>query len=122
MYFTFKEKIMQSEITFIGHLGNDVELRETKLGKKVATFNVAVNNPGKEKPIWHTVRRWEEKAVAAAEKFQKGTKVVVKGNLTYDTWEDKNKNHRKDAIIEASWVERFKNETVELNISTELDA
>jgi single-strand DNA-binding protein len=107
---------MQTEIVFIGHLGSDVELAETKTGKKVATFNVAVNIPGKEKPVWHKVRRWDIKAEQAAEKLHKGIKVFVKGSLTYDSWEDSNKQKHKVAIIEASRVERFKNETVELNM------
>lgn len=108
---------MQTEIVFTGNIGTDVEFIEKENGKKIATFSVGVKSPiNKDKTIWHKVRRWDVKAEETVNKLQKGMRVNVKGHLIYDTWEDGTGNHRKSAVIEANWVERFKNEIIELNM------
>ena len=79
------------EITIIGHLGCDPDMRYTPGGQAVANFALAANrrhrNPQGEmvkETIWFQVTAWERQAENAAQYLHKGSPVMVKGRLTPD--------------------------------------
>ena len=67
-----------------GRLGSDIEFKDVKVKgndgtKKVATFSVADNSKGKDKPEWHNVQMWEEKFPKNIKDIKKGDLVELKG-------------------------------------------
>jgi single-strand DNA-binding protein len=113
---------MMNEITFIGNLGNDPELSYTKNQKPILNFSVAVNRSWKDKEgnlktktIWHKCRRWGNVAEKNNSNLKKGMRVFIKGELSYDSWTDKEQNKRRDAVVEVDYLERFSGEIVKIS-------
>ncbi|MGL5825508.1 MAG: single-stranded DNA-binding protein [Nocardioides sp.] len=79
---------MQS-ITFVGNLGNDPELVESKNGTNRARFTVAVSegqrDSDNEKTHWLNVTAFGTLGENVAESLSKGTRVVVVGR--FDTYQ-----------------------------------
>jgi single-strand DNA-binding protein len=86
-----------TEITIVGNVGNDPELRFTPGGAAVATFSVAVAerkmNPETGKfeddgATWWRVSAWRSLAEGLAESVSKGTRVMVHGTVRSREWTD----------------------------------
>lgn len=75
--------------TFMGNLGQDVEVRDTRSGKAVANFSIAVNSGfgDNKKTAWIKVTCWDKMADSAARFLKKGSCVLVAGELTVEQWE-----------------------------------
>jgi len=72
-----------------GNLGRDPELKETRTGKKMATFSVAstMKRDGKDaETTWLDVVCFDQLAEAAHGSFRKGMKVVMYGQLSTETF------------------------------------
>jgi single-strand DNA-binding protein len=87
-----------NQITLVGNIGRDAELKRTKDGVPVTDFSIAVSknigprNPDgtrNEKTIWFKVIVWRERAESLHPYLKKGTKVLVTGELDYSTYVDK---------------------------------
>jgi single-strand DNA-binding protein len=79
---------MYQDLTLVGNLGSEVEMRYTPGGVPVASFSLAVNrkwtdNDGqsKEKTTWFRVTCWKKQAEIVSEHLHKGSKVMVKGEI-----------------------------------------
>jgi single-strand DNA-binding protein len=78
-----------AKIQIIGNVGRDPESRFTPNGKAVTEFSVAVNQGKKDQQTgewsdesdWFRVSVWGEAAKTAAEKYHKGSKVLVDGRF-----------------------------------------
>ena len=68
------------DISIIGNVTKDCELRSTKNGLSVCTFTVATNNRYKKDapPIYWRVTAWRGLAETCSKFLQKGAKVYVK--------------------------------------------
>lgn len=76
---------MYQQITLIGHLGKDPEMRfSQKQLIAVANFDMAVRQPGKDDPIWVRVYCWDKVAEAVTQNLRKGSIVHVTGTLFPD--------------------------------------
>ena len=80
---------MYQRLILIGHLGNAPEMRYTKDGVPVASFSVATSRRWKdqsgqqqEKTIWFRVTAWKQTAEACNQYLQKGSLVMVDGELS----------------------------------------
>lgn len=85
---------MYNQITIIGHLGKDPEVRSTSGGTAVANFSVATSETYKDKngekkttTQWHRVVAWEKLATLCEKYIKKGSKVLVVGQMEYRDWE-----------------------------------
>lgn len=87
-----------TQVTIIGNLTDNPELRFTPSGVAVAKFSVAVNrrtfdrqtNEWKDSGAdYHRVSVWRELAEHVADSLTKGMRVVVVGDLRMQTWEDR---------------------------------
>lgn len=85
-----------NNITIIGNLTGDPELRYTPNGTAVANFRIAVNrrwqdNAGEwcEDVSYIPVTVWKKLAENCSESLKKGDRVVVNGRLQMRTWETK---------------------------------
>jgi single-strand DNA-binding protein len=84
-----------NNITIMGNVTRDPELRFTASGQATATFGIAVNrrwqnrqtNEWEEAVSFFNVVTWRELAENAAESLHKGTRVLVSGRLEQRSWE-----------------------------------
>jgi single-strand DNA-binding protein len=79
---------MYQQITLVGNLGNDPELRTTPNGTPVCNFSLAVhrqwtNREGEqsEKTIWFRVTVWQRQAETVARYLRKGSRALVVGEV-----------------------------------------
>ena len=100
-----------NEVTLIGNLGKDPEVRYTGTGKAVCTLSLATNRVYKdaksekcEETEWHRVIVWEASAEACGAHLSKGDKVCVKGRLQTRKWTDKENVERYSTEIVSQQV------------------
>ncbi len=100
-----------NQVSLVGNLTRDAELRYTPSGSAVTRFGVAVNEPprergGSDQERTHFVDAtvWRELAEACGE-LKKGDPVFVVGRLVNDSWTDKDGNRRFTTLVEGSRVE-----------------
>ena len=101
-----------NEVTLIGRLGQDPELRYTQSNQAVLTIRMATtesyfdNNTKerKERTEWHTVVVWSKRAEGLNKVLSRGSRICVKGRLQTRSWEDKQANKRYSTEIVANNV------------------
>ena len=84
-----------NNVTLVGNITRDPELRFTASGQATATFGLAVNrrwqnrqtNDWEEATSFFNVVCWREMAENASESLQKGSRVIVAGRLEQRSWE-----------------------------------
>lgn len=78
-------------LTISGNLGRDAELRTTRDGQKVCSFNVGVKNGfGRDAgSVWYRCTLWGKAGEAFHPSLLKGVKVFVSGELTHGEYEGK---------------------------------
>lgn len=105
---------MSNTIEVEGLLGGDPELRYTNDGLAIATFNLA-DSPRKYnketqkyedagETAWFRVSVLGNQAETVAAQFKKGQPVMVKGTLTFRSWDDKEGNKRESKEIKSDKV------------------
>lgn len=79
---------MYQQVTLIGNLGNDPEMRYTPSGVPVASFNMAVNKSWttqdgqrQDKTTWFRVTAWRRTAETVSQYLSKGRRVLVVGEV-----------------------------------------
>jgi len=100
---------MYQQLTLIGNLGNDPEMRYTPSGVAVTSFSLAVSRSwtGKdgqrqEKTIWFRVSAWDKLAETASQYLTKGRQVFVVGELEEPrTFTDRDGNTRVSLDVRA---------------------
>jgi single-strand DNA-binding protein len=82
---------MYQQLTIVGYLGNDPELRYTPSGSAVTSFSVATsnsytNNAGQkvDETTWFRVSVWGAQAESTSQYLKKGRPVLVVGRLRSD--------------------------------------
>lgn len=83
---------MLNQVTIMGRLTRDPELRRTNSGTAVCSFSVAVDRDySKEKETdFIEAQAWRQTAEHVARYFTKGRMIVVTGRLQSRHWTDKN--------------------------------
>lgn len=102
---------MSNNVTLIGNLVDDPELRFTPSGIALAKLRFAVNRSWKDKndewqeqTSFFTGTVWREQAESVAESLQKGTRVIVTGRLEQRTWENDQGENRSVVEIQIDEV------------------
>jgi len=101
-----------SNVTIVGNVTRDPELRFTNSGQALARFGVAVirrwqnrqTNEWEEQVSFFDVVCWREMAENVSETLTKGTRVVVSGRLDQRTYETKEGDKRSAVEITADEV------------------
>jgi len=98
---------MSTEITIVGNVGNDPQYNLSGAGNGWIRFNVAVyqgkNQDGSEKEAaWYTVKVFSGKSGSSfaenvRNSIQKGSRVIVQGNLETEYWDDKTTGQRRSS-------------------------
>ena len=98
-----------NNVTLMGRICGEVELRTTTQGKSVATFRIAVDRPytkqGEEKKAdFITIVAWGNTADFVAKYFSKGSMIALRGKIQTRNFEDKNGNKRTATEVVAREV------------------
>ena len=85
-----------NEVQLVGNAGADVELMTTKSGISLVKFSLATNeyyNTSKGEKVketqWHRIVAWGKTAELMAKIISKGDQILIKGKLTYSSYEYK---------------------------------
>jgi single-strand DNA-binding protein len=72
----------------LGNLTRDPEVKETKTGKKVCVFTIAINNRPSDNVLYLDVEAWNKTADNCARFLSKGRKVMIDGRLHLNSWKN----------------------------------
>lgn len=99
---------MTAQITVVGNLTAEPELKTTKTGTNVLKVGVAVNRRWKnkqdeweEQPSFFDVNAWGELADNVAQSLTKGSRVIISGRLEQQTWENKEGQKQSKVVLVA---------------------
>jgi single-strand DNA-binding protein len=105
--------ITQTQVTVVGNIGADPEMRYTPTGNAVISFSVAMAHRKFDKETgkwadagttWYRVIAWRDLAEHCAETLQRGNRVIVVGSLAARPWEDRDGNKRETWEITADAI------------------
>lgn len=95
-----------NQITLIGNVGRDPEVKILPSGDRVANFSLATSEKWnskdgekQERTEWHKVDAFGKLAEIVESYVSKGSKLFVQGQLVYDEWTDKDGNKRTAAKV-----------------------
>ncbi len=87
---------MINNVTLLGNLGRDPEIRSTQSGTRIANLSLATHRRWKdrsdggtrEETEWHRIVCFGRQAEIAAEYLVKGRQIFLEGRLQTRSWED----------------------------------
>ena len=89
-----------NNVSLIGNLATEVELRDVGEDKKVAGFLLAVNRGGRDAGadfVWVSV--WDRQAELCAEYLAKGERVAGAGRLRSRSWDEEGKRRTVVEVV-----------------------
>ena len=100
---------MLNVVAIMGRLAADPQMRQTRSGKNVASFRVAVDRGrkdanGQNQTDWLDVVARDKTADFVSRYFSKGSMIAVTGRLQSRSYQDKNGNNRTAIEIVANQV------------------
>lgn len=103
---------IDNQVTLIGNLTDEPELRYTPQGVAVAAFTVAVNRRTRDasgewrdgETSFIRCNVWRQQAEHAAESLGKGTRAIVVGRLRQRSWEAQDGQKRSAVEVEVDSV------------------
>jgi single-strand DNA-binding protein len=107
-----RSSFMYQQITLVGNLGSDPEMRYTPSGVPVTTFSLAVNKSWttqdgqrQDKTTWFRITAWRAQAETCSKYLSKGRQVLVIGEVEEaKPWTDKDGNTRASLEVTAQIV------------------
>ena len=93
-----------NQVTLLGHVGSDPDLRYTNNGIPVANFRIATDRMRAGgvigEPDWHSIVCWQKLAEIVNQYVHKGNKVLVTGRLSTSSYEqqDGQKRYRTEVV------------------------
>jgi len=95
-----------NNVTLIGNLATDVEVRDVGDDKKVANFLLAVDRPAADSDAdFVRITAWNRQPEVCAAFLSKGRRVAVEGRLRSSSWEDADGKKRSAIEVVAKSVE-----------------
>ncbi len=85
-----------NNVTLVGRVVRDIEVKTTNSGKEVASFALAVDGYGKDAPAnFIDCVAWGKVAEILGQYATKGKQIGITGRIQTRPWEDKDGNKRK---------------------------
>ncbi len=85
--------VSQNKVEIDGFVTRDPQIKETKSGKSLCTFTLAMNHhsgvDATPRVSYIDIETWSSLADLCAQNVKKGKKVLVAGKLRQDRWEGK---------------------------------
>ena|SRR5438067_1918435 len=100
--------IVFNQLTCIGNVGTDPEVKTSTSDKPYARFRLAIptlSSKEDEQPSWVTVIAWGNLAEQVGKLVKKGSLVLVSGRLLVREYTDKEKKQRTSVEVHASTVQ-----------------
>jgi single-strand DNA-binding protein len=98
-----------NNVSLIGRLTSDPELRSTPSGTSVGQLRLAIGRPkrdGEDRGADYVdITVWNAQAETCAQYLSKGRQVAVTGRLEHSEWEDGDGNRRQKLIVVARTVD-----------------
>ena len=94
-----------NEITLVGNVTSDVELKITPNGTAVASFGLAWNRRWQRDGEWQEeahffdVTVWQDQAENVTNSVKKGDRVIVVGRVDQNRWEDKETGQNRSKVV-----------------------
>lgn len=89
-----------NQVTLVGRLTKDPEIRTTQSGKKLANMSIAVNKYSKDEPAnFFNVQCWEKTADFVDNYLSKGSQILISGSLEQQVWEDNGQKHQRVIVV-----------------------
>ena len=105
---------MYQELTVVGFVGADAEMRYTPAGVPVTSFSVATsrkfqNAQGVEQEVttWHRVTAWRKLAEVCGQHVKRGDRVLVAGTVEARAWHDNRTGEAKASLEVTASTVRF---------------
>lgn len=99
---------MMNNVTLIGRVARDIELKKTQSGVSVATIVVAVDRDfspnGKREADFISVEVWNKVAEYCAGNIEKGRLISVQGSIRTNRYETKDGQKRTNVIVRANRI------------------
>lgn len=88
-----------NNVSMVGRISTDLELKTTKNGKEFINFSIAINRKnktadGEKITDFFNVVAWQNNATFINTYFSKGDLIAIQGELQTQKYEDKNGNNR----------------------------
>lgn len=101
-----------NEVTLVGNITREPELRYTPSGQAVVKFGLAWNNnwtdritgEKHEEAHFFDVTAWRQLGERVAESLTKGDRVIVAGRLKHETWTTEAGENRSRVSVEADAI------------------
>jgi single-strand DNA-binding protein len=95
-----------NNITIVGRVGRDPELKFSGNGMAIANFSVATDygRDDKKKTTWHNVVVFDKLAENVAESLHKGARVIIAGRLEISEYDGKDGEKKKKTELIADAV------------------
>lgn len=89
-----------NQITLVGRLTKDPEIRTTQSGKKLANMSIAVNKYSKdEQANFFNVQCWDKTADFVDNYLSKGSQILISGSLEQQVWDDNGQKHQRVIVV-----------------------
>lgn len=92
---------MLNHVELLGRLAQEPEIRYTQNGTPVASFDLAVQVPSKNKdaaPDYIPIVCWRERAEFCGRYLSKGRQIVVEGRISTRKWKDEKTGQNRKAV------------------------
>lgn len=88
-----------NNISLIGRITNDLELKTTTSDKQFCSFTIAVKRKYGEETDFIPCKAWNKTAENLVNYKKKGEQIGIDGSLNIDNYEDENGNKRKNIYV-----------------------
>ena len=88
-----------NNVSLIGNLATEVDLKELDDEKKVANFLLAVPRTNRDEADFVSVTAWDRQAETSAQYLTKGRRVAIEGRLRSRSWEEDGKRRTVVEVV-----------------------
>lgn len=116
-----------NQVTLMGRLTKDPELKTTNSGKNISLFTLAVNGFQEDKTNFIDCKAWGKTAELISKYVAKGQRLLVAGELEQETWEQDGQKRSKLSVTvrEIQFIEKANSKTTtqqpEINLDEQVD-
>lgn len=108
-----------NQVMLMGRLSQDPEVKSTTTGKTLAHLNLAVDKASGDGTDFFNLTAWEKTAELAQQYLNKGSKVLIQGSLSIDSWEkDGQKFSRPNITVRDITFLDSKSDVAKKNVKT----
>lgn len=84
--------------SFSGNVGRDPEMRYFESGSCLATFSLPIEDRRGGETFWLNVKVWGKQATVIADYVKKGSRIIVNGELEFESWESNGEKKTKPVL------------------------